>query len=1005
MKRALAFIAIFIGFFYYQPVETDAMKSVDLFHRVVSDRPVIGRKLADDSRCALWADSVMRRMSLKEKIGQLLVYKLSPVTTAQNKQLMRKVIKDYKVGGLLFSGGSLVSHAQLTNEAQEMAHIPLLITLDGEWGLAMRLKPSPLFPRNRVLGCITNDSLIYEYGREVARECVEMGIAVDFAPVADIDNNPKNPVINTRSFGEDRQNVTNKVIAFSRGMEEGGVLAVAKHFPGHGDTDTDSHEALPTLPFGSERLDSLELYPFKHAINAGIDGIMVGHLNVPVLSGQNGLPSSLSRKVTTNLLEEQLGFSGLKFTDALEMKGVSSEKSVCLQALKAGNDVLLVPARLREEFDAIVNAVKNGSLSEEEVDKHCKKVLMYKYALGLYAKKKVQISGLEQRVNTPYASELVERLKKAAVTAFGNSDGTLPFSKNVKQIAVINVGGNQTAISSFVKSLSSYTKVTEIMLTASADAKMVKSKLKDFDNVIVCASCENLGSYKNVLSSVSDEKMVYVFFSSGKSVLPLQDCLRSAKAVIIAHDKQAVLQRHVADILFGKAIANGRISTSLGSLYSVGDGVDISKEMKETYPDLTFSKETVSRIDSIANEGIEKGAYPGCQIVVMMNGKVVIDKVYGHHTYTTDALPVKDIDVYDLASLSKTTGTLMAVMKLYDQTKINLSDYVSKYLPYLADTDKRRITIKDLLFHESGLPASILFYKEAVDEKSYVGHFLTSRRDRHHTVRIAASTWGATNFKYKEGLTSSQMTDKHTLQISSNLWIDKSFKEVYNEQIAAAKLHGRRYVYSDVNFILLQQIVEKVTGMTLDAFLEQEFYGPMGLQHTGYLPRKRLQPDDIVPTVDDKLLRKELLVGYVHDEAAAFQGGVSGNAGLFSNAKEVAKVYQMLLNGGEIDGKRYLSHATCQVFTTEVSKISRRGLGFDKPDKRNQANSNCAESAPKSVYGHTGFTGTCTWVDPEIGMVYVFLSNRVNPNPWNTKISSLLIRPRIQQVLYDGLKK
>lgn len=805
--------------------------------------PRLIQPVIQDVRCRQWVDSVMARMTLKEKVGQLFIYTIAPTQDAPNRALLRKVVEEYKIGGLLFSGGLMENQVRLTNEAQNQAKVPLMITFDGEWGLAMRLKGMPSFPRNKVLGQIENDSLIYEYGREVARQCRELGVHVNFAPVADVNINPKNPVIGSRAFGNDPDLVARKVVAYIQGLESGGVLSVCKHFPGHGDTDVDSHKALPLLPFSRERLDSIELYPFRQAFQSGGSGVMVGHLEVPALEPEKGRPSSLSRRIVTDLLQHELGFQGLIFTDALAMKGVGTSRTLCLQALKAGNDMLLVPRRLKEEAEAVMAAIQTGELPQSVIEAKCRKVLMYKYALGLSKRPHTQLSGLEYRINTEYTRNLILRLKEAA------ADG---------------------------------------------------------------------------------------------------------------------------------------------------------ERLRKLPPAIALAK--LKEVDELALEGIRKGAYPGCQIVVLKDGKTVYDKAFGTHTWK-NGVKVKPTDIYDLASLTKTTATLLAVMKLYDQGRFNLTDYVSDYLPYLKGSDKEHITIRELLLHESGLPSTILFYQEAIDEDSYNGSLFKGRVDQIHPVRIGSRTWANPNFHYKKGLTAKQATDSCSLQVSENLWIRSNFKEVYQRKIVEAPLRDKRYRYSCVGFIVLQQLVETCTGKSLDQFLKEEFYVPMGLKHTSYLPLRTFPKEIVVPSSRDSFLRKELLQGYVHDESAAFQGGISGNAGLFSTAEEVAQVYQLLLNGGMYGGKRYLSSETCRLFTTTLSKKSRRGLGFDKPDRVNPAKGPCGELAPASVFGHTGFTGTCAWADPEHNLVYVFLCNRLLPNVWNTKLMQLDIRTRIQDKLYEGLAK
>ena len=981
------------------------------FTPVPPNDPSLVRLLNSDVRCRQWVDSVMQRLTLKERIGQLFIYTIAPQQDKANKELLRKVVEDYKVGGLLFSGGLMQIQVMLTNEAQRMAEVPLMITFDGEWGLAMRLRGTPNFPRNMVLGCIQNDTLIYEYGREVARQCRELGVQVNFAPVADVNINPKNPVINTRSFGESPFNVANKVVAYSKGLEDGGVLSVSKHFPGHGDTDVDSHKALPVLPFTRARLDSIELYPFRKAIRAGLGGMMVGHLEVPTIEPQKGLPSSLSRKVVSGLLVNDLGFQGLVFTDALAMKGVSGNESICLQALKAGNDLLLVPRRIKEEVEAVLAAVKKGELTEKEIEAKCRKVLKYKYALGLEKKPHVQLSGLGTRINTPKTRDLMRRLNLAAITVLDNRDEVLPLDPSIGEVAVLNVGEAQE-IQPFLKELSQYTRPVEFHLGKNlpeADGNRLRNALAKYKRILVCVTEHRLTPYQNFFAKFApDVPVVYLFFIPGKQVLQIKQGDAAAEAVILAHSSNEEVQRQVARIVYGSACSEGRLSASIGSRFAAGAGVTLTPQSAPRFvpEEHGMNSRLLAEIDKIAEEGIREGAYPGCQVVVLKDGREMYNKVFGTHVWNeagSKALPVKKTDVYDIASLTKTTATLLAVMKLYDGGRLNLTDRVSDYLPFLQDTDKKNITVRELLMHESGLPSTLLFYQEAIDEESYTGTLFKARPDARHSARIGRQTWANPKFRFRQGLTSKVQTPEYTMQVSDSLWLNRSFKQEYLQKIVDTSLRDKRYRYSCVGFILLQQLVEARTGMSMDEYLAKEFYTPMGLERTGYLPLRFLKKEDIVPSSTDPFLRKTTLQGFVHDESAAFQGGVSGNAGLFSTAGEVAKVYQMLLNGGELDGKRYLSKETCRVFTTTVSRISRRGLGFDKPDRHNPQKSPCAESAPASVYGHTGFTGTCAWTDPENGLVYVFLSNRTYPDVWNNKLMRLDIRTRIQEAVYKAM--
>lgn len=1016
MKKLLLFVLLIMG--YCGPFASDVQHDPVPPTPSIPVEPSLVSALQEDLRCRQWVDSVLNGLSLRERIGQLFIYTIAPNRSKANRQLLRKVVEEYKVGGLLFSGGVMQYQAMQTNEAQQMADVPLMITFDGEWGLAMRLRGTPIFPKNMVLGCVQNDSLLYEYGREMARQCRELGVQVNFAPVADVNINPQNPVINARSFGENPVNVARKVVAYARGLEDGGVLSVSKHFPGHGDTNVDSHYALPTLNFSRERLDSIELYPFRKAIQAGLGGVMVGHLEVPVFEEKSGLPSSLSRNVVFDLLTRELKFKGLIFTDALAMKGVSNTTSVCLQALKAGNDLLLVPRRIKEEIEAVLHAVKRKELTEKQIEEKCRKVLTYKYALGLKKKPFIRLSGLGARINTPQSRELIRRLKLSAITVLGNATKVLPLDPSLKEVAVLNVG-NAKETRSFIKQLSGYAQPVEFQLGKDLSAmehKALKEQLSKYKRILVCVTENKLAPYQSFFAEFTPNvPVIYLLFIPGKQVLQIHRGVSAAQAIVLGHSSDDEVQAQVAKILYADAAADGRLSASIGGLFAAGEGFTLGPQTEHRYvpEEYGMNSHVLARIDTIVGEGIRARAFPGCQVVIWKDGKEMYNQAFGTSMgnriigkRSEDSNPVMPNDVYDLASLTKTTATLLAVMKLYDKGQLStLNERVSVYLPFLKGTTKEHITVRELLLHQSGLPSTILFYQDAIDKKSYKGSLFKGKAEKQHPARIGSQTWANPDFRFRSGLTSKVRTAEYTLQITDSLWLNQSFKKEYLQKIADAPLKDKQYRYSCVGFILLQQLVEARTGMSMDKFLAQEFYTPMGLKRTGYLPLRFLPKDEIVPSSIDPFLRKTTLQGFVHDESAAFLGGVSGNAGLFSTATEVASIYQMLLNEGEWKGKRYLNKETCKLFTTTVSKISRRGLGFDKPDIRNPKSSPCALSAPSSVYGHTGFTGTCAWVDPTNSLVYVFLSNRTYPDVWNTGLQKLKIREQIQELMYKALEK
>ena len=682
--------------------------------------PLLVYKALQDKDCRHWVDSVMDKLSFKEKVGQLFIYTIAPVDTKRNLELLREVIDTYKVGGLLFSGGKMQNQVELTNRAQRQAKVPLMITFDGEWGLAMRLRGMPVFPRNMVLGCIRDNKLLYEYGREVARQCRQIGVQVNFAPVADVNINPENPVINTRSFGEDPIQVADKVIAYASGLESGGVLSVCKHFPGHGDTDVDSHKALPVLPFTRERLDSVELYPFKEAIRAGLGGMMVGHLQVPVIEPIGGLPSSLSRNVVYDLLTDELAFKGLIFTDALAMKGVAGNGNVSLQALKAGNDMVLSPRNLKEEIPAVLEAIEKGELTREDIESKCRKVLTYKYVLGLKKKSYVQLSGLEQRINSPQTRDLVRRLNLAAITVLNNKNHILPLHTDKEQTIALLEVGDPGETDALAKQLSRYTSLARFSLRANQtkeENQRLRDSLSTYKRIIVAVSEQRLAPYQPFFAKfVPESPAIYLFFTPGKMMLQIQRAVAHASAVVLGHSYSSDVQRQVADVLFAKASADGQLSASLGELFPTGAGVTITPKTPLHFvpEEYGLSSAHLKRIDSIALDGIRQGAYPGCQVVVLKNGHIMFDKAFG--TYTGKGSPrVESTNIYDLASLSKTTGTLLAIMKLYDKGRFNLTDKISDHLPFLQRTDKKDITIQEILYHQSGLPSWISFYQEAID--------------------------------------------------------------------------------------------------------------------------------------------------------------------------------------------------------------------------------------------------------------------------------------------------
>ena len=970
--------------------------------------PFAGTTISPD--CKQWVDAQMAKMTLEAKVGQLIVTTLPARADNETKAQVKNLVKKYQIGGLLFSEGTVEGQALLTNLAQKTTKVPLMVTFDGEWGLAMRLKGMPNFPRNVALGSIQDLSLIEAYGYEVAKEMRQLGVTVNFAPVADVNTNPKNPVIHERSFGENPAQVSACVLAYCRGLERGGVLAVGKHFPGHGDSMNDSHLTLPVLNHNRERLDSVELYPFREMIKAGHGGLMVGHLKVPALDA-SGTPSSLSKPIVENLLRSEMGFKGLLFTDALDMKGVTMESQRYLKAIQAGNDMLLVQYDTQKAVGQLLQAVNEGKLSRETIDQHCRQVLTYKYLLGLSARQApIAVAGLAERICSDEAQQLASRLRQAGVTVLTNHFNVLPLPTDKGKIAVVGYG-EAGADSAFVAALSKEREVAYFHLPrqadASAQAALVK-QLASYRRVVVCVTGSHLVHNKDAafLASLRPKApLVYLLFTSYRVMKPLEGALKQAASVVLAHSGETDLQAYVARLLVAKERADGRFSMSMMPLYAHGLGCTLEKQIlpPAIFPDdLGMQAQILTELDGLARQGVEEKAYAGCRLLVIKNGQPIVNEGYGVHS-PKDPTAVRPTDLFDVAGITRTAATLLAVMKLYDTGKLKLDVKISTYLPKLAASTKRNLTVRQLLFHESGLPAYERYYLEAIDPNSVHGPYMQSWVDQWHHTQVSEHSYWCSDFRFKKGLSSVTPTANHTLQVADSLWFNKSFGQQIIQKVINAPLNGVRYVDSDMGFILLQQVVEKLAGMPLNAYVEREFYRPMELERTLFLPLSRYAKSEIMPSTFNDFLRRRDLCGFVHDEAAACMGGVAGHAGLFTTAEELGRIYQMLLDGGVYKGKRLLSEATCQLFIQTKSDISRRGLGFDHPDPKNPKQSACLSTAPQSTFGHAGFTGTAVWADPQNKLIFIFLSNRLCPNVWSTKLGDLHLIQKMQQTIYDSL--
>lgn len=950
-----------------------------------------------------WADSVLSTLTLKQQVGQLFFPVVDPLNVAAAKTTLRRYVESDGVGGLLFSKGSLTDYATLFNYAQSLARVPLIVTLDGEWGLSMRVSGTPRFPYNMSLGAIGDEQLLYDYGREVARECRRTGIHVNFAPVLDVNSNPANPVIGYRSFGESPERVAALGAAYSRGLEDGGVMSVAKHFPGHGDTSTDSHKALPEITHSRATLDTVDLVPFRRYIADGLSGLMVGHLNVPVLD-RSGTPASLSPKVGTGLLKDELGFDGLVFTDALVMKGAKGHGNVCVAALKAGADVLLSPASVANDMAAVLAAVKSGELSESMIADRCRKVLEYKYALGLKDYAPVSLSGIKDAVNSPGADAVNRRLHRAMIVCLANRDSLLPLRDlSKKSIAVINGGGTADG-KAFVDFCSKYAEV-DVYTAAQASASV--SSIKRKHDVIVVGLFDDKEPSRRLLDHFADSPgAVAVFFMNPYKMAKFGQSVKRAQAVLLVGEKTALAGEYAAQTLFGGIEVSGHLPVNLKGLYPIGAGIILPKTRLgyTSAGDAGFSPTMTVRLDSLIQVGLTTGAFPGCQLLVAKDGDIVVDKAYGRTTKAVGGTEVTTSTIYDLASVSKAVGMLPGIMKAYDEGLLSLDAPAARYVTGLRGTDKEDITVRQLLYHESGLPAALDIYGLMVDTASYDGRLFRAKPSAQYPVKVGRNAYINKDARMRRDITSATRSDRFPIEGARGLFISEAAMDSVRQAVYRAKLRPKTYRYSDLNFCLLMDVEEYVTGRKHDEWVETEIFAPLGAMRTLYRPLSRYSAADIAPTEKDAFLRKQMVQGYVHDETAAMSGGVQGNAGLFSTAEDLAKVCQMWLNGGTYGGTRILSQATTDLFLKDKSPMSRRGLGFDKPDVANPSKSPTAPEASPATVGHIGFTGTCVWIDPESRLIYIFLCNRVNPTRDNAAFSRLDIRPKLLSIIYQSMR-
>ena len=965
---------------------------------------------ADKAEMDHWVDSVMNTMTLRERIAQLMVVTFLPDDSPELRKRLDRFVGEYHIGGLLYSKGSCENQAKATNYAQSISRIPLMITLDGEWGLSMRMPDAPLFPRNMILGAITDERLVYKYGEEVARECHEMGIHVNFAPVLDVNDNPKNPVIGNRSFGEVPERVASLAIAYSKGLEDNGVLSTAKHFPGHGSTSTDSHKTLPTVGKSMSELTICELLPFQRYINAGLSGMMVGHLSVPAID-KSGTPTSLSR-MTNSLLREKMGFEGLIFTDALTMNGAKVEGSTAVKALLAGDDVLLSLPEPEKQIDYVIDAIERNVLTQRLIDEKCRKMLCYKYALGLWKKQEINLDGLVSRIATPQANALIHSLVAASMTVVKNDGKAWPV-KNLekKKIAVVTMGDERGTSTVFQNRCANYAKIDRYNYTGAESASALAQTLKtEGYNMVIVALHSGNDVYRTALSALatSVKNVKVAMFITPYQAANFASSLKRCGSLLMAYENTDMAQDYAAQAIFGGIGVSGKLPVTIAGVAKAGAGVKYGAiRLGYTVPEeVGVRSNLINEIDAMAGEALRQKAFSALQVLVARHGKVICNRNYGYTDNSKTHRAVDDNTIFDLASVTKATGTLAGLMKCYDDGGFELDDKISKYITPLKDTEKEDLTMQDLLFHETGMQASLNMAYVMFDRGSYKGRLISTRRRGDNTIKLYNRAYGNRKARVRSDLVKPQSQEGFEIEAAKGMYVGKATRDTIMQRIYRSKMHSdRRFRYSCLNFCLLLEAEQQITGENHDEYVAKNMFAPLGAYRTGYRPLEWADADDIVATEYDSFLRRQQLKGYVHDEMACMMGGVAGNAGLFGNATDLAKLLQMWLNGGEYGGHRFLKSETVDLFLTTKSENSRRGLGFDKPNSSNLQKSPACQSAPIEVVGHTGYTGTAFWVDPKNDLIYIFLCNRVYPTRNNAAFTKLNTRRRMQEAVYRHLEQ
>ncbi len=1042
-----------------------------------------------------WVDSVFNSMTLDQKVGQLLMPRGNFSGQSYKPEIIYDWIEKYHIGGVAFFAGQPTAQARIVNRSQELSKIPLLIGADYEWGLAMRLDSTVRFPYQLALGAMPdNEALIERMGAEIGRQCQRLGVHVNYAPVVDVNVNPNNPVINFRSFGEDKNAVANKALAYMKGLQEQRIIATAKHFPGHGDTGVDSHYDLPIITHDRNRLEDVELFPFKKLIDNGLSGIMTAHLSIPALDNTPNLSSTMSPKIVNDLLRRDLGYEGLLFTDAMDMQGAVKyfpEGKALVMAALAGNDILETFTDVPTAFNAIKKAVETGEFPIEILDARVMKILKAKSWAGLDNYQPIKIENLIEDLNSIESEFLNREFAEGGLILIKNTNNLLPIEDLTQRIAVVSV--DVAAKTAFQRMADNYTTVNHITIPAQADAAIISAiitQLSSFEVVLVGLHLNNIRPSANygitestqfALSTLAKLPNSVVTIFGNPYALGKLNNLSDANSIIMANQLTNYTEEAAAQAIFGAIPMRGKLPVTVNETYKFGNGISSNAMGRLAYgvPEQVGVNSQLlnARIDSVINAGLQAEAYPGAVMQVAKDGRVIYQKSFGYHTYEDvkngnmklretayDAGNRNDVmdmstsgnavkfankkteyidnergkvtldDIYDFASVTKISTSALAVMQLMSEGKFDLDKTFGDYFPEFKNTNKANLTFRDMLTHRSGLKAWIPFWMDAVDStatiKKAVARGMISQDDLLQTEEkrnffqrlFGKEITYITDYKasipkvwpkaispktitWKPGIFSNVKSETFSVQVADTLWLHKDYDKTIFQQIADSPVKpDQGYVYSDLHYYTYPRFVPLITGMPWEKYLKQTYHA-IGANSLTYSPLLVHDKAKIVPSERDELFRKTLIYGRVHDEGAGMLNGISGHAGLFGNANDLTKLMQMYLQKGSYGGRQFIKPEVVKEVTRYQfdPQENRRAIAFDKlhPDR---TIANGPQGASPESYGHSGYTGTFTWVDPATNSVYVFLSNRVYPTRDNNKISSMNIRTEVGNQLYRTIR-